>query len=229
MKVVGLIGGIASGKSRAAEAIVARGAVWIDADRIGHAAFDDPEVLDAVRERFGPGVFTPDGRIDRKTLSRLVFAPRPPQTDSAGPSEQNPTEHNPASSNQPRLGETRFDDNRAWLERLLHPRIKELVGLRLTEAERQGFKVAVLDAPLLLEAGWNQACDEIWFIDAPEAVRLERAKARGWTEAEFRAREATQWPLDLKRAHATKIMQNSGSPAQLDEQIAAGWASLVGG
>jgi dephospho-CoA kinase len=75
MKVVGLIGGIASGKSRAAEALVARGAVWIDADKLGHEAFQDSDVIDALRDRFGPTVFTSDGSIDRKALGKLVFPP----------------------------------------------------------------------------------------------------------------------------------------------------------
>ncbi|HEY1065585.1 MAG TPA: dephospho-CoA kinase [Pirellulales bacterium] len=213
MKVVGLIGGIASGKSRAAEALVARGAVWIDADKLGHEVFDEPEVKAALRERFGSGVFTNDGRIDRKALSKLVFPPAQSAT-----TEAHDEVHPPAY----------YNDNRAWLERLLHPLIRELASERLDAAKKAGAPLAVLDAPLMLETGWSRLCDEIWFIDAPDAVRLERAKSRGWSEAEFRAREATQWPLDLKRAHATKIMSNFGPLAQLDQQLAAAWRSLVG-
>ena len=59
--------------------------------------------------------------------------------------------------------------------------------------------LAVLDAALILEAGWDKLCDYFAFIDVPREVRLARALQRGWTEGDFAAREAAQESLDSKR------------------------------
>ncbi|MBO7725286.1 MAG: dephospho-CoA kinase [Thermoguttaceae bacterium] len=72
MKVIGIIGGIASGKSRVAAEILRRGARLIDADRIGHDLLETEPVKQAVRARWGNGVFR-DGQIARPLLARAVF------------------------------------------------------------------------------------------------------------------------------------------------------------
>ena len=69
----------------------------------------------------------------------------------------------------------------------------------------------VLDAALLLEAGWDKLCERLAFVEAPPEVRLARATARGWTAAEFAAREAAQESLDFKRRRADVIIDNSGA------------------
>ena len=69
----------------------------------------------------------------------------------------------------------------------------------LDECESNDVYYIILDAALLLEANWDKMCDAIVFIDTPEEVRLERAKERGWTETEFRAREASQFSIKKKK------------------------------
>lgn len=71
--VIGIVGGIGSGKSAVAEEFAALGCVPVDADRIGHALLDAPEVRAAVTTRFDEGVLAPTGRIDRDVLGRIVF------------------------------------------------------------------------------------------------------------------------------------------------------------
>ena len=73
MLVIGLIGGVASGKSLVAKLFVELGAEWLDADQAGHEALGLQEVKDAIHERFGDEVFGPDGQIARPALGRLVF------------------------------------------------------------------------------------------------------------------------------------------------------------
>ncbi len=72
--VAGLTGGIASGKSTVARMLAAAGARVVDADRIAHEAVaPGRRAWQAVRTRFGEGLFLPDGALDREKLGRLVF------------------------------------------------------------------------------------------------------------------------------------------------------------
>lgn len=87
--------------------------------------------------------------------------------------------------------------------------------------------MAVIDAALLLETGWDQRCEKIVFVEAPREARLARAVARGWTEEDFTAREAAQESLDRKRARADVIIDNSGPPQRTQAQVEQFWASLI--
>ena len=77
MKILGLLGGVASGKSLVARQLAELGAVVLDADRAGHEALRLPSVEEAARRRWGDAVFGPDGHIDRSRLAKIVFAPPP--------------------------------------------------------------------------------------------------------------------------------------------------------
>lgn len=82
MRRVALTGGIATGKSRVLSRLAALGVPTIDADRLAHAVLEPgtPGAA-AVLRRFGAGVLTPDGRIDRGALARIVFADSAARTD----------------------------------------------------------------------------------------------------------------------------------------------------
>jgi dephospho-CoA kinase len=84
----------------------------------------------------------------------------------------------------------------------------------------------VLDAALLIEAGWSGLCTAIAFIDCPRDERLRRAQIRGWTEEDFTRREAAQLPIEEKRRRASHVIDNSGSLADLDHEVERFWASL---
>ncbi len=200
MLVIGLLGGVASGKSLVAKELERLGAGHLDADRAGHEVLRLPRVEAAARQRWGAGVFNTAGHIDRSQLARLVFA-APPN----GPRE------------------------RKYLEQLTHPEIGRLLEQQARQWTAEGLPAAVLDAPLLLEAGWDKFCDTLVFVDAPREVRLGRALARGWTESEFSARENAQEPLDLKRKRADVVIDNATSFEQTREQVERFWQSLVGG
>ena len=77
MKILGLLGGVASGKSLVARQLAELGAVVLDADRAGHEALRLPCVEEAARQRWGDAVFGPDGHIDRARLARSS-SPHPP-------------------------------------------------------------------------------------------------------------------------------------------------------
>jgi dephospho-CoA kinase len=72
--LIGIVGGIASGKSSVAAEFEKLGCALIDADAIAHALIEEPSVRDAVVRRFGPGILGASGEIDRRKLARKVFA-----------------------------------------------------------------------------------------------------------------------------------------------------------
>ena len=140
-----------------------------------------------------------DGHVDRSRLASIVFA------SSAEAARE-----------------------RKHLEQLIHPEIGRLLKERAEQMAANGTAVAVLDAPLLLEAGWDEFCDKLLFVDAPRRTRLARALARGWSEEGFIAREDAQESLDIKRGRADVVVDNSGSPEHTEAQVERFWHSLVG-
>lgn len=199
MKVIGIVGGVASGKSLVAEQLQRLGAVILEADRVGHAVLREPEIIRALRERWGDSVVDQDGQINRAAVAQIVFAPPP-----------------------------RGIEQLAFLEQLTHPRIGTRLQARLQElAQDRETCVVVLDAAVLLKAGWDRFCDKILFVEASRAQRVERARQRGWSEAEFAAREAAQEALEEKRNRADVVIDNSGSPTETWRQVEALWRSLA--
>jgi dephospho-CoA kinase len=186
--VVGLIGGIGSGKSRVADQFAARGAQVVSGDALGHEALRQPPIRAKVAERWGPGVLDERGEIDRRKLGRLVFA-------DAG--------------------------QRRELEALVFPWIERRLQGEIALAQADPNVVLVLlDAAILLEAGWNRWCDWLVFVDAPREQRLRRlAEQRGWSEKEVESRERAQMPLTDKRARAGFVVDNSSSPEAAARQV----------
>ena len=78
----------------------------------------------------------------------------------------------------------------------------------------------VLDAAVLLEAGWGDMVDKLVYVDAPREVCVARLAARsGWTEADLTAREAAQWPAEKKMARADAVVVNGAERDELQEQV----------
>jgi len=123
-----------------------------------------------------------------------------------------------------KLGRRVFADpaERQALEEVVFPYIKEKLTQEIARA-RQDPQVAfvVLDAAVMLEAGWNNACDVHVYIHAPRAVRLARlAEHRGWSAKEVLARENAQFSLTDKVTRADWVIDNSASPEEAARQVA---------
>jgi dephospho-CoA kinase len=113
------------------------------------------------------------------------------------------------------------------LEDLIHPEV-ERRRKAIFEAAPAGTRALVIDAPLLLEVGLDDQCDEIIFVDAPRAVRLERvAASRGWNTQELDRREVQQLALDKKRSQADYVVVNEKGPDALEATLAAILAELL--
>ena len=198
MRIIGILGGVASGKSMVARQFARLGAAVLDADRAGHEALRLPHVEAAARQRWGEAVFGPDGRIDRARLARIVFA--------AGAEGQR---------------------ERKYLEQLTHPEIARLLEQQ-AEALAAGDRGGRVGCRRCCwrPAGTSCARRSV-FVEAPREARLARAMARGWDEEDFAAREGAQESLDRKRARADAIIDNSGSPERTQAQVEQFWASLI--
>lgn len=199
MRTIGLLGGIASGKSAVAEMLRQRGAVVLDGDRAGHDVLRLPEVVSAATSRWGAGVLDAEGAIDRKKVAARVFG-----TGDEAAAELK------------------------YLEHITHPRIGEMLRDQAAQAAERGAPLLVLDAPLMLKGGWADICQDILYVDARRDVRLARARARGWSDEEFAAREAAQEPLEEKQLRSTHTIDNSGSRQATEAQIDRLWPRLVG-
>lgn len=111
------------------------------------------------------------------------------------------------------------DELRA-LERLVFPEIKRRILEELTRWQSAGVPFIVLDAAVMLEAGWSERCDRLVYVDAPRSLRLARLASRsGWTEADLAAREQAQWPEEVKKRHAHAIIVNDGTGEELQRQV----------
>ena len=122
-----------------------------------------------------------------------------------------------------------FDDprERGRLENLVHPLVHERRRKRFEEASPDS-RALVIDAPLLFEAGLDEECDAIIFVDAPRELRLERVKSeRGWDESEIDRREAAQLPIEEKRIRATAVITNNATADRLENDVRAFLESMT--
>lgn len=204
MIVVGLVGRMAAGKSTVARMFAALGAHVIDADAIAHEVLDEPDVRQSVVTRFGAGVAGPDGRVSRRALADVVFA-----------------------------GDAAAEAALADLEAIVHPRVRErmeaaLEALRRAEAAG-GPAVAVLDVPLLVQAGWAGACDRIVVVECAEPERRRRLEARGIGPSQRAARDRA-WDRggDLRAAAPgkTAVVDASRDETYTSEQVGRIWSQL---
>ena len=181
--VLGLVGGVGSGKSSLARRLANRfGAALIDGDAAGHRALVDSSILEQLRRHFGDQIFHADGSVNRSVLAQRVFGPT--------------SEHEQA---------------RQVLEQLTHPRIRAEIEAAIEQAREADLPFVLLDAAILLETGWRELCDYIVFVEASEENRRARAIARGWTPQQWQQREAAQLSLEEKRRSANLIVDNNGT------------------
>lgn len=194
MIVIGVAGGVASGKSLVTNCFRHFGATIIDGDRIGHEVLKQSDLIQQIVHRWGDGILNGD-QIDRSLLAKIVFAPTP---------------EGPAALLE--------------LERLTHPLIGDQIQLEIEQADQDAScQACVLDAPVMFKVGWDSLCDEIVFVDALVGIRIERARERGWPEGELEKRESNQVSVQVKRAKATQVIDNSGSMEATFNQTVETW------
>lgn len=192
--LVGLTGGIGSGKSTVSSRLAARGAVVVDADAITRSLQQPGQpVFDAMVERFGDGVVGPDGQLDRPAVAAIVF------NDEAAKKD---------------------------LEAIVHPAVGAEM-LRQLQEHGGTDAVVVYDVPLLVESG-KTGYGAVVVVDVDPEIAVRRlVEHRGFDEADARARIANQVSREDRLAVADRVVDNSGTLADLDPQIDELWSWLV--
>lgn len=197
LRVIGLTGGIASGKSTAARHLETRGALMIDADKLGHRAYEpDTEAFRKVVQAFGDDIVGDDGQINRRALGGKVFG-------------------NPGELDR--------------LTGIVWPEIRKMALAEIDAARTEGsVKAVVLEAAVLLEAGWQDIVDEVWVVYAEREQAIARAMARdGLDEAAVSAR------IDAQMTNAERIEQgdvafeNATTAEALCELLDERWAQML--
>ena len=193
MIIIGLTGGIGTGKSEVARILEEIGAYIIDADKLGHSAYlPHSEIWEEVVKEFGDGVLLPDEEIDRKKLGSIVF-------------------NDPVQL--------------AKLNEIMHPRMGKMVENLIEGADAE---VVVVEAALLLEAGWDALVDEVWCTGASEDIVVDRLEARnGLNKEEAQKRIKAQMSVDERKSRSQVMIENNGDLAQLTAVIEQIWENRV--
>lgn len=190
-------GGIASGKSTVTGLLVRQGATHLDCDRIAHEELDQPEVADALRARFGPGVFDPAGKVSRPALGAVVFS------DPEALRSLEALVH-------PRVRE----------------RVQEALA-RERRPQGEPRAVVVIDAAVASKMRLAGRYDLVLFVKASDEVRRRRALGRGWAEGELERREAQQRPLDQAEREADAVVRNDGDLQETETHVQRFWSERV--
>ncbi|WP_343574939.1 dephospho-CoA kinase [Pseudomonas sp.] len=183
--ILGLTGGIGSGKSAAAEHFATLGVHMVDADHAARWVVEPGRpALAKIVDRFGDAVLLPDGQLNRAALRERIFT---------------------------------SEEERRWLEQLLHPLIGEEIAANLARAESP---YAILVSPLLVESGQHRMTQRVLVVDTPEHLQLERTMRRDKvSEEQVRAILKAQAVREDRLKHAHDVLLNDGDLAHLHQQV----------
>ena len=198
MQVIGLTGGIASGKSLVNEILRDEyDTTIISGDELGHQAYlPDTDAWKDLLARWGEDLMNPESReIDRRKLGGIVFAD--PEELKA-------------------------------LNEIMWPRIRTLAENRINELREGGAKIAVLEAAIMIEAGWTDLCDEVWVTQATEEDAISRLQARNsLTEEQAMQRIRSQLSNDEREDYADVLLKNTGTIEELRVRVGELWHARI--
>lgn len=181
MLVIGLTGGIGSGKSTALRVFKRLGAHVIDADHLARTATAPGKpAWHEIRRRFGGYVFHKNGRLDRKKLAGKVFKDKKALRD---------------------------------LNAIIHPRVREMEEKLISAIGKKDKNgVVVVDAPMMIEAGFHLSKDVLVVMDCNEENQIKRAVKSGrFTRSQAQSRIKAQMPTAKKRKFADYLIENNGA------------------
>jgi len=183
--ILGLTGGIGSGKSAAAERFAELGVHVVDADQVARSVVEPGSAaLAQIVDRFGVPILASSGELNRAALRERIFT---------------------------------SVEYRHWLERLLHPLIRQEIWASLSRAESP---YAVLVSPLLVESRQHEQVDRVLVIDVPEDLQLQRVLARDQvSEDQVRAILAAQARREDRLRQANDVLVNDRDLSWLRQEV----------
>ena len=199
--LVGVTGGLGSGKSTVCRFLSELGCALFEADKVARELqLKDSEVIEGISGLFGAEVYSFDRAgelvLDRKTIASIVFS-SPEKLEA--------------------------------LNRLIHPKVFSEFRKAVQEASLHGIKILVKEAAILFESGSNRQLDVVVVVTADEEQRIERALRKGLgSREEIMQRIARQWPQERLIAEADYVLVNKGSPDELKKETEALYSRLLG-
>ncbi len=198
---VALTGGIATGKSYALNRFAALGAAVLDTDVLARRAVEPGTPgLASIVSRFGQGILTPEGHLDRKALAQIVFHDLEARRDLE-----------------------------AIIHPIVYEGLRDWFAAQRLDPPRgdAGRPVAIAAVPLLYETGHEGDVDRAIVAACRPDQQIARLIARdGMSPDEAEARIAAQFPIGEKRRRADYVVDTSGSVADTDRDVDAVWARL---
>jgi dephospho-CoA kinase len=197
MKVIGLTGGIASGKTLVSQILGDLGAYIINADLIGHQIYlPHRDAWKDIVTTFGPDILKGDETVDRAKLGAIVF------NDKGALTKLNQITH-------PRIVEE----------------IQKDITLQREKKKNQGH--IFLEAAILIEANWLFLVNKVWVSVADKEVAIQRLQRdRNMSQEDAEKRIATQLSNEERIKYADFIIKNNGSIEELREQVERAWYEL---
>ncbi len=128
-----------------------------------------------------------------------------------------------------KLGQIVFShpDALAKLNQIVHPRAYRMAQEKIEDYHRQGAKAIVVEATLLIEAGWTDLVNKVWLVVAPENVAIQRlTQHEGINEAQTLTRLKAQMPAEEKMKYADEVIYNDGDIPQLEAKVTKLWHAL---
>jgi dephospho-CoA kinase len=198
--LVGITGGLGSGKSMVCHFLSKMGCALFESDRVAkELQLHDPYVIEGIRSLFGDEVYSLDASgntvLDRKKIAADVF------------------------SSSEKLEE---------LNSLIHPKVFAEFRKAVLDAQKRGVKILVKEAAILFESGGNEGLDAVVVVAADIPERIERAVQKGMgVREEIVRRMAAQWPQEKLIAKADYVLINKGSLDELKKKTEALYRSLL--
>lgn len=193
MKIIGLTGSIASGKSTVASMLNEKGAITIDADLIARDVVEPGKpAWKEIVDRFGDTILRPNREIDRRMLGNIVF--KDPESLAFLNSVIHP-----------------------WVIAEIDEKIKRMKN------EFSNGEVVVLDVPLLIEVGMHKQSNLTVVVSAQKSIRFERLLKQGYSEEEAENRIVSQSGKEELEKQADVIIENSGTLDELRKKVDDLW------
>ena len=201
MRIIGLTGGIASGKSTVSKELQALGAVIIDADKIAWSlAEPGGAIWQEYYDRYGDVVINDDNSLNRRAVAERVFADK---------------------SELKWMNEMAHPLIRAEL-------VNKVKALSAQEDDLAEEMIVVLDVPLLFESKWQILANETWLVYTTYDLQVARLKSRNnMNREEAEQRIDSQMSMEEKRSMADFIIENTGTREDLLKDVHHLWNRLI--
>ena len=192
--LVGITGGLGSGKTTVCTMLEAMGCSVFEADRVARELqLNDPEVIEGIRRMFGEDVYSSDASgkllLDRQRIAQQVF--KDPSTLK-------------------------------MLNELIHPKVFKAFRDAVHQAAGDGVRIFLKEAAILLESGGDKGLDILVVVASDLERRVQRAMKKGMgSREEIQRRIEAQWPQEKLVERADYVIENNGSIEDLEIRVRA--------